>query len=160
MLDYVYGHNELIANFVAPLIPELHGRSLAHSSTAIGVVNEQGQLIAGIVYHNWDPESGTIEMSGASVDPHWLSVETLRRMYQYPFLQLGCQLTYMRVAADNERLLRQLAAVNYTFIRMPRMLGRERDGVLCQLTYEAWCENKICRRYKHHLEDLRASEAA
>lgn len=160
MLDYVYGHDELIANFVAELIPELHGRPLAKTSKAIGVINADGQLIAGMVYHNWDPESGTIEMSGAATDPKWLSVETLRRVYQYPYLQLGCQLTYMRVSAENDRLLRQLAAFNYSFIRMPRMLGRDRDAVLCQLTYEAWADNKICRRYKHHLEDLRASEAA
>lgn len=159
MLEYVYGHNELIADFVSKLIPELYGRSLARASTAFGIV-KNGDLIAGMVYHNWMPECGTIEMSGAAIDPHWLTAETLRRMYQYPYLQLDCQLTYMRVAADNERLLRQLAAFNYTFIRMPRMLGRDRDAVLCQLTREAWEENKFCRRYHHHLEDLRANEAA
>jgi hypothetical protein len=160
MLDYVYGHDALIAEFVSGLIPELHGRSLARSSKAFGVVNKDGVLIAGMVYHNWDPEAGVIEMSGASIDPKWLTAETLKRMYQYPYLGLRCQMTFMRVAADNERLLRQLAAFNYAFIRTPRMLGRNKDAVLCQLTYEAWCENKICKRYKHHLEDLRASEAA
>jgi hypothetical protein len=160
MFDYVYGHDALIADFVSKLIPELHGRSLARSSKAFGVVNKDGALIAGMVYHNWDPEAGVIEMSGAATDPKWLSVETLRRMYTYPYLGLRCQMTFMRVAADNERLLRQLAAFNYTFIRMPRMLGRDKDAVLCQLTYEAWCDNKICRRYKHHLEQVNVSEAA
>jgi hypothetical protein len=160
MFDYVYGHDALIADFVSRLIPELHGRSLAHASKAFGVVNAKGELIAGMVYHNWDREAGVIEMSGAAIDPKWLNVETLRRMYSYPYLELRCQMTFMRVAADNERLLRQLAAFNYAFITMPRMLGRDRDAVLCQLTYEAWCDNKICRRYKHHLEATHVSEAA
>jgi hypothetical protein len=40
------------------------------------------------------------------------------------------------------------------------MLGRDKDAVLCQLTYEAWCDNKVCRRYKHHLEPVNVSEAA
>jgi hypothetical protein len=161
MFDYVYGHDALVADFVSKLIPELHGRSLARSSKAFGVVNKDGALIAGMVYHNWDPEAGVIEMSGAAIDPRWLNVETLRRMYQYPYLGLKCQMTFMRVAATNERLLRQLAAFNYTFIRMPRMLGRDQDAVLCQLTVEAWSANKVCQRYKHHLlEVTHVSEAA
>lgn len=158
--DYVYGHDKLIADFVADLIPELHGRSLAHASKAMGVVSADGKLVAGVVWHNWDPFGLTMEMSGSSIDPRWLTAETLKRMYQYPYLQLGCQMTYMRVAESNERLLRQLAAFNYSFIRLPRMLGRDKDMVLCLLTFEAWADNKICRRYKHHLEDLRAQEAA
>jgi hypothetical protein len=160
MFDYVYGHDALVADFVSRLIPELHGRSLARSSKAFGVVNKQGELIAGMVYHNWDPEAGVIEMSGAAIDPRWLNVETLRRMYTYPYLGLGCQMTFMRVAASNERLLRQLAAFNYAFIKMPRMLGRDQDAVLCQLTVEAWSANKVCQRYKHHLEATHVSEAA
>jgi hypothetical protein len=150
VLSYVYGQDEVVADFVAKLIPELHGRSLAKASKAFGVINEMGDLIAGMVYHNWDSYAGTIEMSGSAIDRRWLNPETLRRMYTYPYLELDCQLTYMRVAADNQHLLRQLAAINYTFIRLPRMLGRHLDGVLCQLTREAWEANKICRRYRHH----------
>lgn len=159
-IEYVYGHDHLVAQFVASLIPDLHGRQLAQASKTFGVIDEDGRLIAGMVYHNWSPESGTIEMSGAATEPRWLTVETLRRMYVYPYLQLGCQMTYMRVAADNERLLRQLAAFNYSFILLPRMLGKDRDMVLAQLTFEAWADNKVCRRYQHHLGKVMQLEEA
>jgi RimJ/RimL family protein N-acetyltransferase len=159
MLDYVYGHDEAVARFVAALIPEVRNRGFGNCK-ALGII-EDGRLIAGLVYHNWDPDSGTIEMSGAALPGHqWLSRETIRRMYVYPFRDCGCQLVIMRVAADNERLLRQLAALNYSFIRIPRLLGRNRDAVVCLLTDEAWAANKFCRRFKHHLEQPQHSEAA
>jgi hypothetical protein len=57
-----------------------------------------------------------------------------------------------RTPADNEMLLDILARYNYAFIKMPRMFGRERDGVICYLTYEAWKANKFNARLKHHLD--------
>jgi hypothetical protein len=92
-------------------------------------------LIAGLVYHNWDPEAGTIEISGAALPGHfWLTRPTLARMYQYPFLQCNCQMVVQRTPADNERLLYILARYGYSFVTVPRLLGRDRDCVVCTLT--------------------------
>ena len=146
MIDYVYGHDEIIAQFVAQLIPACRGRGLPPSSKAIGIV-EDGALIAGLVYHNWEPEAATIEVSCAAIPgKRWLTRQTIRRIYEYPFEQLGCQMLYGRVAADNEQLLRQLAALNYSLIRVPRMLGRDLDGVLALLTVEDWQANRFSKR--------------
>jgi hypothetical protein len=66
-----------------------------------------------------------------------------------------------RTPIDDERLLRQLAVYDYTFIKVPRMFGRERDGVLCLLTYEDWCGNRFNKRFKHHLpNDAELEDAA
>ena len=160
MLDYVYGHNELVADFVASLIPACEGRGLPKASSAFGVIDEQGRLVAGMVYHHYDPASGVIEMTGAALPgQQWLSRETIRRMYTYPFLQLGCQMVLMRVSARDERLLRQLAALNYAFIRIPRLLGRDHDAVVCLLTYEDWINSKFQKRLRHYLDEP-AQEAA
>lgn len=157
MIDYVYGHDDIVAKFVSDQIPSMRRRGFG-ACRALGMIEDDGKLVAGLVYHNFDPESGVIEMSGAALPGHqWLTRETVRRMYQYPFLQCGCQLVLMRVAADNERLLRQLAALNYAFTTIPRLLGRDRDAVLCQLTREAWEANKFCKRFKHHLEEPKPS---
>jgi RimJ/RimL family protein N-acetyltransferase len=159
MLDYVYHHDQIIAQFVASLIPECRVRGFGPNIKAMGIIDD-GDLIAGMVYHHWDPDAGVIEMSGAAIPgKQWLSRETLRRMYVYPFRDCACQMVTMRVAADNERLLRQLAALNYSFIKIPRLLGRDRDAVCCLLTYEDWVGNKINRRFKHY-EDAQLSEAA
>lgn len=159
MLRYVYGHDDIVAEFVRKLIPHCH-RGFGKCRT-IGIINEDGVLIAGIVYNNYDPDAEVIELSGAAIDPRWLTRESIARMSRYPFLELGVQMVVQRTPMDNEPLLRQLAATNYTFIKVPRMFGRERDGVLCLLTYEDWVDNKFNKRFGHHLrEPVPAEEAA
>jgi hypothetical protein len=159
MFNYLYGHDEIVANFVASLIPHCR-RGFGPEARTIGVLNEKNHLIAGLVYHNYDPEAEIIELSGASINPRWLTRQTIARMYQYPFLQCGCQMMIQRTPIENERLLRQLAVYDYTFIKIPRMFGRGKDGVLCTITYEDWANNRFNKRFKHHLLDAVKEEAA
>ena len=157
MLDYVYGHDEVIAQFVAQLIPAARGRSFGACS-AIGVLND-GKLVAGVVYNNFRRDAGVIEMTTAALPRSgWLSRETLRRIYGYPFVQLDCQMVMLHVAADNAPLLRQLAALGHAFIRIPRLYGRDADCVLCLLTREAWADSKFGKRL--HVEPEQQREAA
>ena len=161
MLGYVYGHDREVAQAVAQLIPHCR-RGFGPNVMAIGIVDEQGALIAGIVYHNFDPDAGIIEISGAALPgKNWLTRETLKRMYRYPFFVCGCQMVVQRTPADSKGLLYVLAKFGYEFSLVPRLFGRERDGMVCTLTREAWEANKFCQRFKHHLPDaLPIHEAA
>ena len=151
MLRYVYDHDREIGDFVAALIPHSGGGSFGPDARAIGVIDNDGLLIAGLVYNNYHPLSATIEMHGASLPgKQWLTRGTIAQMYQYPFAVCGCQMLYQKTPADDERLLRQLAVYDYEFIKVPRMFGRDRDGVLCTLTVEAWRANRFNKRLKHH----------
>jgi hypothetical protein len=78
-------------------------------------------------------------------------------MFEYPFLQVGVQMIVQRNSADDERLLGVLARYGYMFVPVPRMLGRDKDGVLCLLTYEDWRDNKFNR---HEAQDERPAERA
>lgn len=159
MLHYVYGHDEVVARFVAQLIP--HAQRGFENARAIGILDNEGKLIAGLVYHNYDPEAAIVEISGAALPrKQWLTRGTIARMYQYPFLTIGCQMVVQRTPADDTRLLRQLAAYDYSFIKIPRLFGRGRDGVVCCLTYEDWVNNRFNQRLKHHLTDAKLEEAA
>lgn len=162
MLGYTYDHNLQVADFVASLIPHLGGNSAAFGPNfqTIGVIDESGALIAGLVYSGFDARSGTIEITGSAVDKRWLTRGTIARMYQYPFVRCRCQMVYQRTPADNEYLLGMLASYDYTFVKVPRMFGRQRDGVLCLLTYEDWANNKFNKRLKHHLPETATMEAA
>lgn len=159
MLQYVYGHDDTVAAFTAALIPHVGDRGFGPHIKTIGVADEDGRLIAGVVFHNYDPDAGIIEISGASISKRWLTRGTIARMYQYPFLYCGCQMIVQRTPAENEYLLRMLAAYDYTFIKIPRLFGRGRDGVLCTLTYEDWIDNKFNKRLKHYLGDARQEAA-
>jgi RimJ/RimL family protein N-acetyltransferase len=138
---------------VASLIPHCR-RGFGPNIKATGVIDEEGMLIAGIVYHRFDPDAGTIEISGAALPgKQWLSRETLKQMYRYPFFVCGCQMVIQLTPADNEGLLYVLHRFGYELIPFSRMFGRDRDGVICRLTREAWEENKFNKRLKHHLPD-------
>jgi len=152
MLDYVYGYDDIVSQFVATLVPAWQGRKLPPMMATIGIIARDdaqapGRLVAGILYNNYDKQAGVIEMSGAALPgAKWLTRQTMWRAYQYPFLQLECQMVVNRVPADDKSQLRQLIAFNYEPTLLPRMLGRDRDLVVCRLTREAWEANKFNRR--------------
>jgi hypothetical protein len=159
MLNYVYGYDQIVSRFVAALIPHCR-RGFGPNARAIGVIQD-GKLIAGIVYYNYDPEAAIIEIAGAALPKtNWLTRGTIARMYQYPFLACRCQMVVQRTPADDTRLLGMLASYDYTFIPMPRLFGRDRDGVICCLTFEDWVNNRFNKRFKHHLVGNNQTEEA
>jgi RimJ/RimL family protein N-acetyltransferase len=139
VLDYVYGQNEIVADFVASLIPECRERGFG-KCRAIGIIDgDSGKLLGGLVYRNWCPEVGTIEISGAAVPgTNWLSRRTINIMYDYPFYQCGCQMVIKTTMADNEIVLRIMASIGFSLHRIHRLGGRYRDGVVGTLTLEDW----------------------
>lgn len=155
MLKYVFDQHELVANFVASMIPWISERGFGPACKTIGVVKEidgRNELIAGLVYHTLSEGAALMEISGAALPGHhWATRETLKLMHQYPFIHCGCQMVVMKTPSDNVHLLSQLARLDYKLILLPRIFGRERDGMYCYLTYEAWMESFLCRRYKHHV---------
>jgi hypothetical protein len=65
----------------------------------------------------------------------------------------------MRVEEKNTSLLRVLAAIGYGFILVPRLLGHDRNCVLCTLTFEDWVDNKFNKRDRRH-HPLKKAQAA
>lgn len=120
-------------------------RGIWPNSKAIGVVNEHGELQAGVVYHHWSPEAGTIVMSGASAHSRWLTRTVLKRIFDYPFVELGCQMVIMQVSARDMRLQYQLSRIGFGFDRIRRLYGREQDGIIATLTVEDWNECQFNR---------------
>ena len=63
-----------------------------------------------------------------------------------------------RTRASDERLLGQLARLNYHVCQLPAAFGRHIDGVLCLLTYEDWVASRICQRFYHHVPDIQVQQ--
>jgi RimJ/RimL family protein N-acetyltransferase len=159
MLDYVFGHDDVVAAFVAQLIPECRERGFG-KCRAIGVIDETG-LLGGLVYRNWCPEVGTIEISGAALPgTNWLSRRTIQIMYDYPFYTVGCQMVIKTTMADNEIVLRIMAAVGFTLHKIKRLGGRDRDGVVGTLTVEDWEASKYNANRKRKIKVVPITEAA
>ena len=95
-------------------------------------------LVAGVVYHNWHPEAGVIELSAASTTRQWLTRDRLRAVFGYPFDELGCQMCIARISEDNIRARRVWQALGADEFIIPRLRGRGEAEAIATLTVEAW----------------------
>ena len=160
MHQYIFGHDEAVAAFVAQLIPECRERGFG-KCRAIGIADAEGNLLGGLVYRNWCPEVGTIEISGAAVPgTNWLSRRTVQVMYDYPFYGVGCQMVIKTTMSDNEIVLRIMAAIGFTLHYIERLGGRDRDGVVGTLTQEQWELSKYNVNRKRETSQQPTAKAA
>ena len=150
MLNYIFGHDDVVADFVAALIPECRARGFGKCK-AIGVADDEGRLIGGVVFRNWCPEVGTIEISGAALPgTNWLSRRTLQLVYDYAFYQCNCHMVIQTTMADNEAALTLKAKLGFTFYRIAHLGGPGRDGVVGTFTVDDWENCKINSNRRRH----------
>lgn len=112
---------------------------------AIGFLDGKGRLVAGIVYHNWQPENKVIEMSAASIHRKWLTRDRLKEIYGYPFDGLGCRLVMARHGENNHRarrIWRSLGAKEYA---IPELRSPTEAEIIAVLTAEQWRASKLSR---------------
>lgn len=116
--------------------------------TTMGVFDGE-KLLCVIVYNNWQPEAGVIEIHGAGLSPRWLTRPVLKAMFAYPFEQLGCQQVIMRVSERNSRLMRMLTAYGFDHVTIPRLRGRDEGERIFWLTDDAWRANGFHKEHAH-----------
>lgn len=102
-------------------------------------------IAAGVVYHDWNPENGTICMSAYAASPRWLTRRVLWHLFEYPFDQVGCQMVILQVSERNKRMLSILERFGFSMTRIPRGRGRDEDEIICTLTDDAWRQSKLHR---------------
>jgi RimJ/RimL family protein N-acetyltransferase len=146
----LFGHSQDVERFVASLIPRCADGF--GPCQAIGVINDDGLLVAGWVWHGWDPAAGTMEFSGASITPKWMTREILHKLFAYAFDEVGCQLIMTRNSASNKRLHRQLKAFGFTRYDVPRLFGRNEDGVFWTMTDTEWHASPFYLKEPEHVE--------
>jgi RimJ/RimL family protein N-acetyltransferase len=144
MIELVTGYNREIAAWVAQHIPGCE-RGFTNP-TAIGVA-ENGDLIGGTVFHNWNPEAGVIEMSSAGISPRWLSRQMLKAIFGYVFDQLGCQLVVMRVSERNDRMIGIARRFGFDGHLIPRLRGRDEAEWVFTLADEQWRQHPLARSF-------------
>lgn len=100
----LYGADAKVCEWVAQRVPVLMGRAPSNAFAALGVVRHE-KIAAGVVFHNY--RSGVdIEVSIAADDPSWAHPAILRRLFAYPFHQLGVVRLTCIVGRKNKRCRR------------------------------------------------------
>lgn len=142
MIELAYGFDGPVADFVARHFPG--GERGFGPCRAIGFVLN-GKLIGGTVYHRWDPEAGVIEMSTATTTPRWLSPKVLHAIFAYPFEVAGVQMVVLQVSDKNDRMKSIAKRFGFDEHRIPRLKGRNEDGLIYTLTDDQWRATKFER---------------
>lgn len=152
----VWGHAEIIVPMVAHLA---HTTDDYGPCVTAGVVDNGGNLIAGVVFHNYDAEAGVIECSGAAVNARWCVRSVLRELMRYVFDTVGCQMVMARTAADNKAVRRLGVGLGAVEHIIPRMKGRDADGVFLCVTDDAWLKSRL-NEVRHGNESTETAPAA
>src|SRR5579859_6057482 len=94
----VTGLDEKVAAWVGARIAWLPAQGFG-PCVAFGVMSDEGKPLGGVVFNNWQPAYRSIDISGASATPRWLTRPVVRQILSYPFLQLDC----LRITAITPR---------------------------------------------------------
>lgn len=133
----LYGADADIKEYVRKRIPFAQN-GFSSDATALGVVRH-GRLMGGVVFDSYRETQGhgDIIMSGAFDDPAWATRKILRRLFSYPFVQLGCRRMTTVTTFDNEAALNLDLRLGFQVEGVLRcMFPGDRDGVLLGMLRE------------------------
>jgi len=108
-----YGADDAVGAFVRGrlrngVLPEFdlpYGPDGTRLFVGLGIVKKD-ILIGGVLFHNLHTFRGKpvcIEVSIACDSPRWATKQTLRQLFAYPFVQLGCATLIARIRKSNKR---------------------------------------------------------
>jgi len=109
---------------------------------------EGNKLLGGVVFHNYYPKEGVVEMSAAGIDARWLSRQMIRSMFNYAFGVLGCQMTILRVSEHNSRMLNIADRFDFKGYLIPRLRGRNEGEWVLTYTDDQWRDSPFNRSRK------------
>lgn len=105
----LYGAHEYVARWVALQIdPKFEVPQTGY--TAIGILDEMKQLIGGCVYTNYRTTDIEIWMAGFG---RWVTPNNFRKVFRYPFYQLGVRRVSAIAKRKNKRSREMLKRLHF-----------------------------------------------
>jgi len=134
--------NEALARFVAVRIGA--DRGFGPCATLGGIDGET--ITAAVVFHNWQPEEGVMELSSASDTKRWLTRPMINAMFGFCFGECGCQLAVLRVSERNVGMVEIARRFGFSETRIERLRGRDEAEIIFTLTDDAWQAHRMNER--------------
>lgn len=129
-MTLIAGHTPEIKAWVENKLPNVDDFGLCEG---IGVLSSN-RLICGVIYHNYRPKYGSIEMSIASISPMWARKENIKAFLDYPFKQLGCYRVYACIEFDNDRAQKTVGHIGFKREAICHsMFGKGKHGVVMRM---------------------------
>lgn len=101
---------------------------------ALGLLDQNGAPLAGAVYHDYQPQWGSIMISFAAASPKWATPQAVQMFLAYPFQQLGVHKLRAAAEHDNERSLKLINGIG--FVReavLKDEFGKGKNAVLFRM---------------------------
>ena len=114
------------------------------AATAMGWQDGDG-IVAGVIFHEWAPHYGVIEVSGYSARRDWLNKDRLRTILSYPFGQLGCRMVMARTSERNLRVRRICRAVGAFEVSIPDLCADGEAECFITLKRSDWLASRFMR---------------
>lgn len=124
-------------------------RSFREPYSTMGIFHGE-ELCAVVIFENYKPEDGTIEIGVASLVPNWLNRSVMRAMADFVFGDLRCQMAVFRTSEKNKAACRLMERVGFERIIIPRLRGRDEAEHFYCLTDTAWDQNPLNRNEVIH----------
>lgn len=132
MTDLVLGLDREVAQWVAERIETVGDKGFGPCA-AIGIAVDN-HLVAGMVYHDYQPDFQTMQLSMAATSPVWAKRDNIAALLSYPFDQLDCFKVWTLTPIDNDRALKVNRHVGFTQEAvLAHQFGRKRHGVVMRL---------------------------
>lgn len=130
----LYSMSAKIADWVAERIPHV-GSTGFGPSAALGIANGDGnRLLAGVVFHDFQPDHGTVQMSFAAESPLWAHKDVIREFLHYPFNEMRVYKVWTATPADNTAALSVNRSAGFTREAiLAHQFGRKRHAVICRM---------------------------
>lgn len=114
----IFGQDERVAAWAARQLPHV-GEAGFGPCRAVAIVSGADHPLGAIIYHDYQKNHGTVQISMATVSPLWAQPQTVRDLLAIPFDQYRVRKVWTCIPSDNERAQRFNAGI-----------GMKREAVL------------------------------
>lgn len=113
--------DDRVMGWVADHIPGIPTGYAWSNARSIGL-GENGQIIAGMIVHDYVRAFRNCQITFAASTPRWATRSSIRALLRYPFEQLGCDRVTTIIAETNRRAIRFNEGIGF------KLEGRSRKG--------------------------------
>lgn len=128
----LFAHDAEVSNWVARHIDHMRGDF--GLSTAIGVMDDDLNPLAGVVFHDYQPAYGTIQLSAAATSPRWARKSVIRDILGYPFRELKVHKVWTATQHENLRAIKFNKGIGFTQeATLKDHFGIGKHAVICRM---------------------------
>ena len=111
----IWDMEDIALTWAAERIPYMHGRPFDEGARAGAFVNAEGKICGVVIFHDFQPDYGTIQVSAVATDPKWMHAARLwAELFDYAYKTCGVEKIWTLTPHTNKRALRFIKALGFT----------------------------------------------